>query len=465
MLEAALTPVDWLAVVHRELLLFACLFFALGSLDELVIDALYLIGRVLGRIRTPVVDREQIEGRELSGPVAVIVAAWREEAVIGATMRHLLSAWPQQQLRLYVGCYANDPATIEAAVRAARGQSRARIVIHSVPGPTTKADCMNRLYRAVEEDEQREGIAFRMLVIHDAEDMVDPAALPLFDAGIAKAELLQLPVLPAPHASSRWVAGHYMDEFAEAHAKAMVVRDWLGAGIPSAGVGCAIARGRLALLDAQAGGQGPFDADSLTEDYELGLRVAEAGAKVAFLRVRGDDGQLVATRAYFPQKLETAVRQKTRWVCGIALQGWDRMGWSGDVLDGWMRLRDRRGPLAALVLFSAYLLLVLSGILLVARQLDLTHPLPMLPLTEMLLWANGLSLIWRAACCGVFTGREYGVREGVRAILRIPLGNMIAIFAGRRAVVQYVASLRGGALKWDKTEHRGHPSLAPQVSA
>lgn len=465
MLGAAFTPLDWLAVVHRELLLFSCLFFALGSLDELVIDALYLIGRLRGRLRTQVIDRWRVEGRELSGPVAVVVPAWHEDAVIGATMRHLLSAWPQRQLRLYVGCYANDPATIEAAASAARGQSRARIVIHSAPGPTTKADCMNRLYRAIEEDERREGIRFRMFVIHDAEDMVDPAALPLFDTGIARADLLQLPVLPAPHAASRWVAGHYMDEFAEAHAKAMVVRDWLGAGIPSAGVGCAIARGRLALLDAQAGGRGPFDADSLTEDYELGLRVAEAGASVAFLRVRGDDGHLVATRAYFPQRLETAVRQKTRWVCGIALQGWDRMGWSANPLDGWMRLRDRRGPMAALVLFSAYLLLVLSGILLVTGQLGLTRPLPMIPLTGMLLLANGVSLIWRAACRGIFTGREYGAREGVRAILRIPLGNLIAILAGRRAVVQYIAGLRGGRLKWDKTEHRGHPSLGQRVSA
>ena len=219
MLGAAFTPLDWLAVVHRELLLFSCLFFALGSLDEFAIDILYLVGRLSGRIQTPVIDRQDVEGRDLSGPVAVIVPAWHEEEVIGATMRHLLTAWPQEQVRLYVGCYANDPATIEAAARAARGRARARIVIHSGPGPTTKADCMNRVYRAIEEDERREDIRFRMVVIHDAEDMVDPAALPLFDAAIAKAELLQIPVLPSPQAPSRWVSGHYMDEFAEAHAK------------------------------------------------------------------------------------------------------------------------------------------------------------------------------------------------------------------------------------------------------
>ncbi len=298
-----------------------------------------------------------------------------------------------------------------------------------------------------------------MVVIHDAEDMVDPAALPLFDEGLQRAELLQLPVLPAPHHRSRWVAGHYMDEFAEAHAKAMVVRDWLGAGFPSAGVGCAIARDRLAMLDEQAQGAGPFDADSLTEDYELGLKVAEAGAKSAFVRVRGDDGQLVATGALFLHRLDRAVRQKLRWVCGIALQGWDRMGWSGGLIDGSMRLRDRRGPLAAIVLFVAYLLMVVSGLLLVAQHLGYARPIPLTPLIKALLLANVLSLLWRAACRAVFTGREYGPAEGVRAMLRIPLGNIIAIMAGRRAVVQYVGSLRGKMLAWEKTEHRGHPSL------
>ena len=462
---AALSPVDWLALIQHELLLFASLFFILGTLDELAIDGLYAIGRVRGRLRTASISRGEVEGRELAGPVAVIVAAWCEDDVIGATMRHLLAAWPQQGLRLYVGCYANDPATIAAASQAASGHARVRIVIHADHGPTTKADCMNRLYRAIEEDEQREGISFRMVVIHDAEDMVDPAALPLFDAGLARAELMQLPVVPMPQTRSRWVAGHYLDEFAESHAKAMVVRDWLGTGFPSAGVGCAIARGRLAKLDAQSTGQGPFDAASLTEDYELGLKVAEAGAKTAFLRVRGDDGALVATRAYFPHRLESAIRQKSRWVCGIALQGWDRMGWTGNLLDGWMRLRDRRGPLAALVLFTAYLLLMISGALIVLQQLGLARPVPLTPLTQTLLIANAFSLAWRAAWRCAFTAREYGMAEGLRAILRIPLSNIIAIMAGRRAVSQYVASLHGGRVRWEKTDHHGHPSIGQRAVA
>ncbi|MEL7729051.1 glycosyl transferase family protein [Citromicrobium bathyomarinum] len=459
---AALTPVDWMVVIHHELFLFAGLFFLLGTLDELAIDILYAVGRLRGQIRTPRIARDCVEGRALGGRAAVIVPAWQEHDVIGATLRHMLRAWPQSELRIYVGCYANDPTTIAAATRAARGHERVRIVVHSAIGPTTKADCMNSLYRAIQQDERREGIDYAMVVIHDAEDMVDPAALPLFDAGLASAELLQIPVLPMPQAGSRWVAGHYMDEFAEAHGKAMVVRDWLGTGFPSAGVGCAIARGRLAKLDAQNGGTGPFDAGSLTEDYELGLKVAQDGGRTAFLRVRGEEGHLVATRAFFPHRLDTAVRQKSRWVCGIALQGWDRLGWTGSPLDGWMRLRDRRGPLAALVLFVAYLLLLLTGALMLAESLGAARSPGLTPVTEMLLLANAASLLWRALFRAGFTAMEHGWAEGGRSILRLPVSNIIAIMAARRAVVQYLASLRGSMVQWDKTEHHGHPSVGHQ---
>jgi adsorption protein B len=76
-------------------------------------------------------------------------------------------------------------------------------------------------------------------VLHDAEDMVDPAALGLLDRALDEADFVQLPVLPEPQRSSRLVGSHYCEEFAEAHGKLMVVRGALSAGLPAAGVGCA----------------------------------------------------------------------------------------------------------------------------------------------------------------------------------------------------------------------------------
>src|SRR3546814_2380204 len=93
----------------------------------------------------------------------------------------------------------------------------------------------------------------------------------------------------------------------------------------------------------------PFDETSLTEDYEIGLRIGALGGRGILARVpEYPGGPVVAVRAYFPATLDAAVRQKARWLFGIALAGWDRTGWGrrrhlGEL---WMRMRDRRAPLA-----------------------------------------------------------------------------------------------------------------------
>jgi adsorption protein B len=392
----------------------------------------------------------------------VLIPAWQEAAVIGQTIRHLLAAWPQSGLSLYIGCYRNDPATLSAGIAAAHGDPRVRLVVHDRDGPTTKADCLNRLYAAIALDEERSGRRFASVVFHDAEDMVDPAALGLLDEFIAGgADFVQLPVEPLVPQGRGWLArhigSHYCEEFAEAHGKALVVRDALGAGLPGAGVGCAASRQALDRLVARRFDGQPFASDSLTEDYELGLAIADAGGRCRFVRARGQDGRLIATRAFFPHRLETALRQKSRWVLGIALLGWDRVGWAGGATETWMRARDRRGPLTALVLLAGYVLVVLTGIMGVAVASGLAEPAPLTPLLGAVLVANVMAFAWRIALRFAFTTREYGVREGLFAVLRLPLANVVAIIAGRRAVFVYVRTLAGRTAVWDKTEHDAHP--------
>ncbi len=293
-----ITPLQWLQLAQYELMLFAGFWFIVGMADEMAIDLAWFWLLLRGRVRSARLA-DDMSGRALSGIAAVFIPAWREAEVIGPTVAHALKAWPQAELRLYVGCYQNDPATIAAAMAASNGDPRLRLVIHSRAGPTTKADCLNRLYGALSEDELRSGSRARCVVLHDAEDMVHPAALVVLDAALDGAGFVQLPVRPEPLADSRWVAGHYADEFTESHAKAMVVRDALGAALPAAGVGCAIDREVLAeLADARkaeltrehgpAAGRmaGPFAAECLTEDYELGWRIARSGRRGRFLRLR-----------------------------------------------------------------------------------------------------------------------------------------------------------------------------------
>lgn len=452
------TALQWLVLAEHELLLFAAVFFLIGAIDELAMDIAWLWLRFTGRAKTGQLSRPDLRHRSLGGRAAVLVPAWQEAPVIADTLRHALEVWPQQDLRIYVGVYRNDPATLEAAARGADGDPRVRIVVHDREGPSTKADCLNRLFRALQQDELREGRLARMVVLHDAEDMVDPAALAVLDHAINDNQFVQLPVLPVPQEKSPWIGSHYCEEFAEAHGKAMVVRDALGTSLPAAGVGCAFDRQMLGDMAAAEGADAPFNEDSLTEDYELGIKVTALGGKSRFLRLRGEDGELIATRAYFPSRLDESVRQKARWMHGIALQGWDRLGWTGGPAEWWMRLRDRRGPLSALVLLIGYTLLALTLVLVAFKLAGAGPPWQPSPLLLTLVGLNLASFAWRAFMRFTFTRAEYGWREGLLAVVRIPVTNVISIMSGYRALYAYARSLRGAPPRWEKTAHDQHPA-------
>ncbi len=303
--------------------------------------------------------------------------------------------------------------------------------------------------------EARTSKAFKAVVLHDAEDVVHADEIRLFDFMIDRFALVQLPVLPLPGRGTwlaRAIANHYGDEFAENHGKALTVREALGASIPSAGVACAFERATLGRLFDVAHG-GPFDPSSLTEDYEAGLRIANMGGRGVFVRMRDRTGALVATREYFPDSVRAAVRQKARWIVGISLAGWDRMGWHGGPAEWWMRIRDRRATMAALVLFAAYMALILWGLIAALGLFVPLSPPRHSPVIEALLCLNIALTVWRAVMRALFVGRAYGWRHGLMAIPRTFIANYIAILAARRAVFLYGRSLLGKPLSWDKTQH------------
>jgi adsorption protein B len=265
---------------------------------------------------------------------------------------------------------------------------------------------------------------------------------------------VQLPVLPLVDRGSRLISGHYCDEFAESHAKQLVVRAALGARLPLAGVGCAIARAALDGLAAARGGA-PFDPTSLTEDYELGLTVSRDAGRGVFVRLRDAGGEPIAVRALFPASLDAAVRQKARWMAGIALAGWDRIGWArwSDWREHWMRMRDRRAPLAVLVLCAAYLSLLAWAGSQACHWLAGTPPPSQSRALRTLLVATSALLAWRLTLRALFTGRTYGWRVGLLAVPRSFVANLIAMLAARRALVLYIAMLIDGVPRWEKTAH------------
>ena len=100
----------------------------------------------------------------------------------------------------------------------AEANDRLILCVNERAGPTTKADCLNLLWRTMVEEEGRTGTMFKAVVLHDAEDVVHADEIRLFDVMIDRFQLVQLPVLPLTGEGSWWsraIANHYCDEFAE----------------------------------------------------------------------------------------------------------------------------------------------------------------------------------------------------------------------------------------------------------
>jgi len=448
---------DWGAVLDagafalRELTLFAGVGFLIFGAGDLLVDLIWF-GLVL-RYRFRPGGKPSLEPLGDSpepGTLAVFVPAWREAAVIGAMLRHTLTAWGEDDYRIFVGCYPNDPDT--AAVVRAIADPHIQLVVGIRPGPTTKADCLNTLWRALLAEEAANATQFKAVILHDAEDVVHSSELKLFTRLVDRFDLVQLPVLPLIDPKRRGVSAHYADEFAESHGKELLVRQALGAGIPSAGVGCALSREAMALLAGPTGL--PFDADSLTEDYEVGLRLHALGRPSRFVRLpAGAGGGAVATRGHFPTHWRDAVAQKSRWMVGIALAGWDRLGWQGGAAERWMRLRDRQAPLTGLFLLAAYIVMLATPPLALAAHLA-GHRIQLLtPTLVIVMNLASLLLVWRLVMRFGFVTHSYGWREGLRAVPRVIVSNTITILATREAIGRYCRARRTGEAIWGKTSH------------
>ena len=206
----------------HELLLFAAVFFALGALDELLVDLAWLRLRLTGRAKDQLANHAP--NRPLEGIAAVLIPAWREAEVIGAMLRATLARLDHPEYRLYVGTYPNDRATIDAVAAVAVGDRRVRLVIGTENGPTTKADCLNTLWRALQREEACDGARAAAIVLHDAEDVVHPGELTVFDTLIGDYAVVQVPVLPLIDPAATLISGHYGDEFAEANCALTIQR-------------------------------------------------------------------------------------------------------------------------------------------------------------------------------------------------------------------------------------------------
>ncbi len=415
-----------------------------SGIDDLWIDFCYLADRLSKQRSSTTVPPPGDPAALEEALIALWIPAWREDAVIAQMIAHNVSSIRYARYHIFAGTYPNDEATLEA-LRQIEGQyPNLHVSLTPHDGPTSKADNLNWIYQNLCLVEERIGEQFDIVVIHDSEDLIHPEEFRWLNHYCRDFDFVQIPVLALPTPWYEFTHGIYCDEFAESQQKDLPTRNRLGGFAPSCGVGTGYRRSALAKL-AESESNRLFEPDSLTEDYLNGLYMHRLGMKQIYLPVAWVKGQPVATREYFPRKAHAAVRQRTRWVTGIALQTWQKVGWSRDWHENYWLWRDRKGLLGNPLSLLSNLLLALGAVGI------------MPPVGGALLIASAAGLLLQLVRMGwriYFTRRVYGMPYALLVPLRIPWSNLVNTLATISALARYArARWRNEPLVWLKTEH------------
>lgn len=449
----------------------------ISGLDDLFIDIVYWIRRAI-RAVTVYRQHQHMDYRTLyqpdEKPLAIMVPAWNETGVIGNMAELAAMTLDYENYHIFVGTYPNDPETQRDVDDVCARFPNVHKVVCARPGPTSKADCLNNILDAILQFERSARFTFSGFILHDAEDVISPMELRLFNYLVDRKDLIQIPVYPFERKWSHFTSMTYIDEFAELHGKDVPVREALAGQVPSAGVGtCFSRRAVMALL---ADGDGiAFDVQSLTEDYDIGFRLKAKGMTEIFVRFPVVDDRVenkpprkflqssrtsstICVREYFPDTFTTAMRQKSRWIIGIVFQGFKTHRWTKNPILNYFLWRDRKGAISNFLSFAAMLVMIQLVLLLIYQRLW-PNAWQFLSIFTggswlvILLWCNFVLMSNRILQRIIFVTRYYGLAQGLLSVLRLFWGNLINFMANWRALRQVLQHGDPRRVAWDKTTH------------
>ena len=451
----------------------------ISSLDDFFIDIYYWTREAWRwaavKSRHKPLHIEQLRAKEESW-LAIMVPAWKEYDVIAKMVENTLATMEYRNYVIFVGTYQNDAETTAEADRMVRRfpqKVRRANVAHD--GPTCKADCLNWIVQSIFQLEEERGIVFSGIIMHDSEDVIHPLEFHLYNYLIDRKDLIQLPVLSLERDWNEFVAGTYLDDFSEWHCKEMIVRESLTGLVPGSGVATCYSRRAIKEL-ARLNNNQPFNTDTLTEDYEMSHRLKAIGTEQVFVmfpvlyhakrksmfsqRVKTVEMKsLIATREYFPSNFRAAYRQRARWILGVSFQGWQQIGWKGGLITNYLFFRDRKGIFTSMIGFLAYLLAANFAALWILRHSGdefVRYPEFVQPESWVykVIEINFWLFMNRIAQRVYFVTKLNGIVQGVMAIPRMMVGNVINFFSVCRAWKVFLGSfITGKRATWDKTQH------------
>ncbi|MEO8127688.1 MAG: glycosyl transferase family protein [Bryobacteraceae bacterium] len=448
-------------LIFVDRMIVACLFplavwILFSGLDDLVLDVVCCYHWLIKK-RTSRLPAEEDLCRKPESKIAILVPLWQEHRVIRKMIEHNTSAIRYRSHHFFIGAYPNDPATLTVVQDLEDRYPNVHLAVVPNDGPTSKADCLNAIYDHLVRFEQQSGTHFAVVMTHDAEDLIHPDSLRWVNYYSDTHDMVQTPVLPLSTPWWKLTHGVYCDEFCESHTRDMRARQFTGSFIPSCGVGTSFSRASLEQLAVSKGNR-IFEPACLTEDYENGLSLHLLGATQIFIPLSFRNGSFVATREYFPLTFRGAVKQRTRWVMGISLQGWERHGWQGGLVAKYWLWRDRKGLVGnPLSLLTNLICLYGVGTWIAAAATGAAWGLGHAALPAHFAWlfgctsTLGIGRIFVRIFC---TGRVYGWLFALLVPVRTFYANLINSAATVCALYRYTSGrMKKSPHTWLKTDH------------
>ena len=217
------------------------------------------------------------------------------------------------------------------------------------------------------------------------------------------------------------------------------------------------------------------DVCGLTEDYDIGFRLKQMGMQEVFVRFpihderhatskdprsgRSDrEASVIAVREYFPNTLRGAVRQKSRWILGIVIQGFRTLKWTKSGALNYFLWRDRKGIITNFASFLATLLtLQLIAIWIYQRLVPDSYRFLSVFEGDWWLYAllaiNLVLMFNRIVQRAYFVTSYYGFLQGLMSVPRLIWGNFVNFLANWRAVAQALKAKDIRRMAWSKTDH------------